>query len=194
MRKLVNIILAAGEASRMGAPKQLLSFKGKTLVEKIVELTTALPNSSTIVVTGAYKKEVEQKLINYPINCIYNPSWPEGMGSSISAGVHLAEHENPEGILIILADQVAIQPSHLMNLIQTFYLKNGQFCICSFYNQVKGVPAIFPKHWFELLKKFKGDQGAKKLFNERPEEVYALALDEAAIDIDTPKDWEDFIG
>jgi len=40
----------------------------------------------------------------------------------------------------------------------------------------------------------KGDRGARKLFQEKAEQVYSLPLNEAATDIDTPKDWEDFIG
>jgi CTP:molybdopterin cytidylyltransferase MocA len=46
----------------------------------------------------------------------------------------------------------------------------------------------------KLLKNLKGDRGARKLFQEKAEQVYSLPLNEAATDIDTPKDWEDFIG
>lgn len=191
---LVNIILAAGKASRMGVPKQLLPYKGKTVIEKMVELTTSLPNTHTVVVTGAYQKEIEAKLLNYSVNCIYNSNWQNGMGSSIAVGVHAAEKKNPDGIIILLADQLAIQKIHLTSLIETFYQKNGQYCICSFYKKIKGVPAVFPPHWLDILKQFKGDQGARNLFHERSNEVFTLPLDEAAIDIDTPKDWEDFIG
>jgi molybdenum cofactor cytidylyltransferase len=194
MGNLVIIILAAGSASRMGAPKQLLPWKGKTVIENMVELTTALPNTKTLVVTGAYNEEVEEKLVHYPINCIYNSNWKEGMGSSISVGVQQAEMEKPEGIMVILADQLAIQQSHLMDLIQTFYQKKCQYCVSSFYSSINGVPAIFPKKWYGNLKNLKGDRGARKLFQEKAEQVYSLPLNEAATDIDTPKDWEDFIG
>ena len=193
MGNLVSIILAAGKASRMGAPKQLLPYGGKTVIEKMVELTTTLPNTRTLVVTGAYQKEVEVKLLSYPVGVIYNSNWQTGMGSSIAAGVNAAEKENPDGVIIILADQLAIQKEHLMGLIETFYQKNEQYCVCSFYKKIKGVPALFPKHWFGFLKNLRGDQGARKLLNERSEDALALPLAEAAIDIDTPKDWQDFI-
>lgn len=194
MGNLVIIILAAGKASRMGFAKQLLPWKGKTVIENRVELTTSLPHTSTIVVTGAYHKEIEEKLLNYPIQCIYNSNWQEGMGSSISVGAELAMKVNPDGIMVVLADQVAIQRNHLLDLIQTFYQKNSKYCISSFYNNIMGVPAIFPKEWYASLKNLKGDQGARKLFHKRAEEVLSIPLHEAATDIDTPKDWEDFIG
>lgn len=194
MGNLVIIILAAGKASRMGFAKQLLPWKGKTVIENRVELTTSLPHTSTIVVTGAYHKKIEEKLRNYPIQCIYNSNWQEGMGSSISVGAQAAMKENPDGIMVVLADQVAIQRHHLLDLIHAYHQKNGEYCICSFYNNIIGVPAIFPKEWYESLKNLKGDQGARKLFYKRPEEVLSLTLHEAATDIDTPKDWEDFIG
>lgn len=194
MGKLVIIMLAAGKASRMGAPKQLLSWRGKTVIENRADLITSLPNIKTIVVTGAYNIQVEEKLKNYPIKCIHNPNWQAGMGTSIAVAVKAAIQENPNGIMVMLCDQLALQKQHLIDLIQLFNQHKGQSCICSFYNNIHGVPAIFPPNWFHLLMNLNGNSGARKLFSDSAQEFIAFPLDEAAIDIDTPEDWENFIG
>ncbi|MDR0793375.1 MAG: NTP transferase domain-containing protein, partial [Chitinophagaceae bacterium] len=50
------IILAAGNSSRLGTPKQLLSFEGKSLLKRITG--EALAGHPVTVVLGAYHEMV----------------------------------------------------------------------------------------------------------------------------------------
>ncbi|RYZ77260.1 MAG: nucleotidyltransferase family protein, partial [Proteobacteria bacterium] len=47
------IVLAAGNSSRLGRPKQLLDFKGTTLLQNTVDIALRVPGSVVILVTGA---------------------------------------------------------------------------------------------------------------------------------------------
>src|SRR6266480_6884965 len=112
---IAAIILAAGESSRLGQPKQLIQFRGKTLVRHMVDAASEADCRPVLVVLGNSKRtshlhsqgspkggasEHEIDLIE-AISCelkktgatiIANPNWKRGIGTSIRAGVqHLIE-------------------------------------------------------------------------------------------------------
>ena len=53
MGKIRSIILAAGESKRMGFPKMLLKFNGKTMIEKVLDNVAESDSDSILVVLGA---------------------------------------------------------------------------------------------------------------------------------------------
>ncbi len=83
------IILAAGGSTRLGAPKQLLEYGGKTLIRRAAETALATPFRPVIVVLGAEAARVKDELAGLDVLIIENPAWPSGMGSSIRAGMAL---------------------------------------------------------------------------------------------------------
>ena len=56
------IVLAAGESSRMGQPKQLLRWQGEPLVTRAARIALESGASETVVVTGAVGEQVEAAL------------------------------------------------------------------------------------------------------------------------------------
>ena len=58
------IILAAGNSSRLGEPKQLLRFKGKSLIRNVTEAALAVQPDNVVVVTGATEALVSLELKN----------------------------------------------------------------------------------------------------------------------------------
>ena len=52
MGKIGALILAAGESSRLGQPKQLIQFRGKSLMRRIVDAAKKARCSSIAVVVG----------------------------------------------------------------------------------------------------------------------------------------------
>jgi molybdenum cofactor cytidylyltransferase len=72
------IILAAGESSRLGQPKQNLMFKGQTLLQHAVDSALQSNCEHVIVVLGANADKIK------PIRAtttLYNKDWKEGMAS-----------------------------------------------------------------------------------------------------------------
>ena len=59
---------------------------------------------------------------------------------------------------------------------------------------IVGVPALFSNSLFSELINLEGDKGAKNLMRKYQDEVLAIPIPEAAIDIDTPDDYEKLLG
>ena len=83
---VAGVVLAAGDSSRMGRPKQLLPYRGTVLVQVAVATALASQLDPVVVVTGAYAAEVEAALDPGEATVIRNPDYRRGNMSSL----HLA--------------------------------------------------------------------------------------------------------
>jgi molybdenum cofactor cytidylyltransferase len=81
------IILAAGLSSRLGWFKPLVSLGGETLVERAISLFRAAGLAEILVVVGHRAQELYPILRKAGVRIIENVRFPDGMFSSVSAGV-----------------------------------------------------------------------------------------------------------
>ena len=113
------IILAAGDSSRMGFPKQLAEYKGKTILETVVE-TVSNNIENTIVVLGHENETLTEKIDFKDSTILINESWEEGIISSIRTGLfYLSSDKNIEEALIFMGDQPAINSEVIEKLLLT---------------------------------------------------------------------------
>lgn len=188
------IILAAGNSSRMGKPKQLLDFKGKTLLQTVIDEALKTDCSSITVILGANAEEVLVKHQNNQVNFVINKSWENGMASGIVAGLSslIEKNDKTESIIIAVADQVFIKMSTFNNLIEK-HIKTGKNIIASSYAETMGTPVLFGKVYFDALLSLKGTEGAKKLLKQYPLDVETVVFEGGEIDIDTENDYNNLI-
>ena len=185
--KISILILAAGNSSRLGQPKQLVEFEGQTLIERITHTALSV-SEEVLVVLGANIELIKPKLEAFldRINVIENPNWQAGMGTSISLGVDNLALKS-EAILILLVDQPLISQVLLQNMMQTFADKKMPIVACEYGNQL-GVPILFDKSFFSALKRLKGEQGAKLFLKNYSDKIVPIEFKEGLFDIDTPED------
>jgi molybdenum cofactor cytidylyltransferase len=188
------IILAAGASSRLGKPKQLLTYQHKTLIKNILDAALQCRNSITIVVTGAVKDEVEQELKNTQVVLCYNDQWQSGMSSSIRAGVSKMKVLQPqvEACILTVCDQPYISANVLMRLIEK-HEAGGHNIVASSYADTVGTPALFSRDHFDELLNLQGEEGAKKLLKKYGADVSLVQFDRGEIDIDTVEDYSKLI-
>lgn len=191
MKNVGLIILAAGKASRMGKPKQLLIYQGSSLISHAVKIGLNSICKSVVVVLGAYAEQIKLEINKLAVQIVENPDWETGMASSIRAGVAAIKESNSnlDAVIIALADQPLISEAVFDRLIQS-YQQTGNRIIASAYDDIVGVPALFDRALFQKLMLLEGDKGAKALMRKYQDEVLAIEIPEAAIDIDTPDDYE----
>jgi molybdenum cofactor cytidylyltransferase len=187
--KLSILILAAGNSSRLGSPKQLIEFEGKTLIERTSEIALSVSEEILIVLGGNAELilPIIERFEN-TIPTVFNPNWQEGMGTSIRLGVEKLE-EKSDFILILLSDQPFISKVLLQNMLQTYANSQNPIIACV-YNNTLGVPMLFDKSVFSELLKLSGDKGAKSFLHLYENKITTIEFPEGIIDIDTFEDVE----
>lgn len=176
------IILAAGASSRLGEPKQLLVFRGETLLARMVRIALGSKANPVVVVTGAHAEECASAIMGQPVRLIYNPAWQEGIASSIRAGV-ASLSEEVGGLVILLCDQPAVSAS----LIDALITSKKDIAACG-YGETKGPPVYFKKMFFNELLSLQGDKGAKVILENHGGDVEIIPFPEGEWDVDFPDD------
>lgn len=187
------IILAAGNSSRLGRPKQLLVFKGKTLIEWTIEAALATNFKPVVVVLGAFADQVKEK-IPLTVAHLINDNWSDGMASSIAAGLAEILKHSPdlENLIITVSDQAYINAT-ILSALQQKHISTKKGIIASSYAKTTGTPALFNKRYFSQLLSLTGNNGAKSMLKLHDNDVETVAFAQGNIDIDTETDYHNLI-
>ncbi len=192
------VVLAAGGASRMGSPKQLLEIDGEALVERAARLALASGASEALVITGAYGEQVQAALAAVQaeagprLRLVHNPAWESGQASSIHAAVG-ALADGCQAALFFPVDQPNLPVALLRRLWQPWRAGSDRVAT-GVDGAVRGAPAIFDRRYFSEMLALRGDQGARPLLRIAASEVATIATDAVALaDVDTPDDWETLV-
>jgi molybdenum cofactor cytidylyltransferase len=194
--KIAILILGAGGSSRLEQPKQLLEYKGKTLIENSIDTALETHLGPVYVILGSHGQEIALRLKKYKreIRIIQNQNWEQGVSSSIRLGLKEIEKEEPGiyGIIITLVDQPLINLSHLVNMIRSHF-SFGKKIIASGYGGSFGVPAFFHRKMFPYVEKLEGDQGAKSIISKLKLDVHIMPNPDAELDIDSEEDYKNLL-
>ena len=188
------VVLAAGMSSRLGSPKQLLTYHGKSLIQHAINIALQTTMRPVIAVVGSNSIAARKEIENMNVEIIENKEWEEGIASSIRCGLgHVQKmNNNVDGIIFMVCDQPFIS-TKLLDTLLTEQNKTGLPIVASSYGNTIGVPALFHKIFFKELMELKGDTGARKLIRQHEGRVTSVAFAEGIIDIDTKKDYEGLI-
>lgn len=192
MKQVGNIgvvILAAGGSTRLGRPKQLVRFKGKPLLQHVIDAVVELGCNPNVLVLGGNHEQVQDKIDPKGCKVALNPHWRNGIASSMQVGFEqiLSNERKIDHIMFVLSDQPFLEVSQLKRLVKT-HLSGKRMATYSEYDGVFGVPAIFSQAAFPFLKTLKGDQGAKKLTSMKGFEFETEPFEKGLFDIDTEED------
>jgi molybdenum cofactor cytidylyltransferase len=177
------LITAAGASERLGQAKQLVKYKGKSLIQNAVDAACSLDPNEVIVVTGANAEKVKDAVQNPPVRWIYNQHWSTGMGGSIALGAASIDPQSL-GVLILLCDQWRVQTQDLNTLAEK-WRSDTEHIVCASAEGVNMPPVIFPASCFDQLRKLENDQGARSLLVAEAELVKTVLINNAAFDLNT---------
>jgi molybdenum cofactor cytidylyltransferase len=188
------VILAAGSSTRLGQPKQLLIFKGSSLIKRVAKIALDV-SGKVVVVTGHHSEKVKAELLGLPLIIIQNDFFQEGIASSIRVGVGtlIENFKSLSGVIFLVCDQPYLSQTVLTELIRSAD-ETDKKIISSAYGGTTGIPVLFDKSFFDRLLLLKGDIGAKKLIQENLADVATIDFPGGSIDIDTMQDYKSVIG
>ncbi|UXI68455.1 nucleotidyltransferase family protein [Tahibacter amnicola] len=179
------VVLAAGRSRRLGRPKQLVRWRGESLVRRACRLALAVQPDDAVLVVGHLADAIVREVADLPVRPVRAVHWEEGMGSSLREGVQ-ALHEGCTGVVILLCDQYALPVTHVCDLVETWH-RSPLRAVASRYGDCIGVPAVLPRSWLENAG-LSGERGARFLLQERMDQVTPIVCEELANDLDVPED------
>jgi molybdenum cofactor cytidylyltransferase len=186
---IVAVILSAGESSRMGRPKALLTIDGETFLERIVTALKQTEVGKIIVVIGHNAEEMKEKIDHLPVEILVNHQYKLGQLASLHVAIrHLISDQSCDGILVHLVDHPYIDGTLVDVMIRQFY-DSKKLIVVPRYQGKRGHPVILSRRLFTELLDAPMEQGAKAVVNAHAADTLEIdAADEGVtIDIDTPE-------
>jgi molybdenum cofactor cytidylyltransferase len=184
------LLLAAGASRRLGAPKQLLAYKGESLLRRAARTALASLCRPVIVVLGAHRESVESEIADLPLEIVFNEEWAMGMGASIRAGMeYLTARADTRAVVVMLCDQPRVEARIINELVAAYRVTNAPL-VTAKYDGTHGVPALFDQRLYPALLALTGSQGAKSLILAHSAHLSEVPAPEAALDVDTLADYE----
>lgn len=186
---IAGVVLAAGASSRLGRPKQLLSFRGRPLLEHTLAFVAELGLDEVVVVLGGSAEAILERIVLHGARPVINPDYAAGQSTSLKAGLAAVE-ERADAVIFLLGDQPLLPPEVVPALIERYQAGDAAIVVPS-YGGTRGNPVLFDRLVFPLLHGLEGDQGARPILRARADLVREAPVDAAAppADIDT---WEDY--
>jgi molybdenum cofactor cytidylyltransferase len=184
------VILAAGEASRYGSPKQLLAIDGMPMVRRIAGNALSAGLQPVMVVVGSGAERVVDCLDQLDVHVVHNLHWASGMGGSIAAGARalMMQADQLQSVMVMLADQPAIRVVDLERMLARHAQSPERILACQ-HEARFSPPCIFPWRYASELASLDPANGAHVLLAKHAALVDGFDLPVAFCDIDTPADY-----
>jgi molybdenum cofactor cytidylyltransferase len=179
-RPLAVAILAAGESRRMGTPKALLDYGGKTFAEHLLEVTKHPRVGLTRVVLGAGAEVIRERLTLSAEIVVLNPDWPKGQLSSIHAAIRSLPPKDTDGIIVCPVDHPLVSAGLVAQLIDTFDSSGNSIVLPAFRGK-RGHPVIFRASLYQELLDASLDVGARQVVWAHAPEVVEVAAEEEGV-------------
>jgi molybdenum cofactor cytidylyltransferase len=182
---IAGLILAAGESSRMGAPKATLTYRGRTFLELIVQTLREAGLERIVVVLGHQAEDIQQQIKIGPAQVVVNPDYRSGQTSSLQAGLRALIAEDLEAALLCLVDHPAVAAETVRRIVATFG-QCGAPVVIPTYQARRGHPVLIGRQVFNELLQLACDAGADSVVRRyRPATQFVEVEDEGIVmDVD----------
>src|SRR4051812_17218165 len=158
---LAAVILSGGESRRMGSPKALIQYQGRTFLEHLLDVARHPKISPIIVVLGPHADPIRAQVSLDGTVVVVNQDWEKGQLSSIQAAVsHLIVKNESDGFVLFLVDHPFVSAELVEKLIAEFY-RSGKPIIVPVFDGKRGHPVIFARRLYDELLAAPLDKGAR---------------------------------
>ena len=184
---VTGLVLAAGDSRRVGEPKQLLAYRGSTLLDATLSTAGACGFDQLLVTLDAASEQVRSSVNLGAAEVVENPEYSTGCSSSICAALRVVD-DRADGLVLLLGDQPGINPEDVTRLVAD---ADAPIAVCRYRNSL-GHPMWFRREMFAELSQLHGDKAVWKLVHSGRYDVLEVpVLGVVPVDIDT---WQDYEG
>lgn len=185
MGEIWAIILAAGESKRMGFPKMLLPFQGRTMVENVIASVTGSKVDKIMVVLGAEKDYIVKLIGKLPVRYCYNENYKKGMLSSVNCGFRNIPSDF-QAVLVFQGDQPLINQTSI-NIVIDSYMASEKGLVIPVYEGKRGHPLLIDRKYLDEIEKLSPARGLRSLAEKFCDDVLEVDTNDPGIirDFDT---------
>jgi len=190
-RRITAVVLAAGQSSRMGRPKQLLPWAETTVLGQTISNLQRSLVDEIVVISGFQAQEISQVSAQFGVSTFVNEDFEiGGMISSVQTALNNIP-ANREAILIMLADQPMVDTGTLDTLVEAWLRNQGEL-IAPVYGNRRGNPVIVGRRYFDELLSLPRGSAPRELLRKREEDLALIEVETNAIlqDLDRIEDYE----
>ncbi|WP_435126901.1 nucleotidyltransferase family protein [Halobaculum sp. D14] len=195
--RLVGLVTAAGESTRMGGfPKPLLTVDGQRFVERLVETYRAAGVDDVVVVVGHEAEEVVARADLSAATVVRNDDYESGMLSSVTAGVRAARAADADGLFLSPVDYPLIPVGVVERLREAFAGEHADADVVHpTVDGGRGHPPLFAASTFDALLDAPADEGARAVVYADDTDTRDVPVGDERIfvDIDTPSEYWDAV-
>lgn len=187
--KLAAILLAAGQARRMGGPKLEARKDGRSVFEHTLCVLLTAPVEIVVAVIGTALDPSRVEGLSDPrVRAVVNPAPETGLSGSLKLGLGRID-PSCAGIFIVLADMPGVGLSTYLALADAFESLEGRRPIAPCFDGRRGHPVLLPAQWaVQTVDKLSGDQGFAALLAEADLALVGTGDAGVITDLDTPGD------
>jgi molybdenum cofactor cytidylyltransferase len=183
---VVGLVLGAGGSRRLGRPKQLLPYRGGTLLGHVVGVARACRFDQLVVAIGGGAGEVREQVDLSGADVVVNGAYGEGCSSSIAAALGTVD-ERCDVMVLMLGDQPGVTAGTVAELLAG--RGGAPLAVCR-YEDGRGHPIAFARSVFAELANLHGDKGVWRLLDRRSADVREVAVPgPIPRDVDTVEDY-----
>ncbi len=188
-RRVIAVILAAGESTRMGQPKLLLPWGETTVLGHTIHNLQQSAVFDILVITGANTKAVARVAHAAGVATLFNPDYASGeMLSSLQAALrHLPAHI--DAVLVMLADQPLVESFTIDQLLTAFWQGRGEI-IAPQFGARRGNPVLIGRRHFDELLSLPPGAAPRDLLKRHPVYLLPVESESVLLDIDDPQDYD----
>lgn len=181
------LVLAAGSSRRLGQPKQLLPFRGATLLDATISTVRSFDFTQTLVTIGGAAPEVQDTVDLSAVQVVDSLHHTDGCSSSIVSALEMID-PNVDGFMLFLGDQPDVSPVVVDALLGA--ASTGVEIAVVDYTDGTGHPFWFARSVFGPLSELHGDKAVWKLLESGRFDTARVPVDATIpLDVDT---WEDY--
>lgn len=187
---LAAVLLAGGESTRMGAPKPLLEWDGRTLIEYQLAQLQRLPADRIVVVLGARADEVRPFVHKAGALAVINELYTEGRASSVRVGA-AALNEETETVIVLNVDQP--RPYAVIKRLVYEHQRAKNLITVAAHHGERGHPLVVSGALLPELREVReATQGLRAVLQRHEAEVVEVEFETPAVllDMNRPEEYE----
>ena len=187
---IAGLILAAGESSRMGTDKALLTYNGRTFFENIIATLREAGLKQVVGVLGHHAEEIRRAVKPNATEVVINVDYRLGQTSSLQAGLRALDQPNVSAVVLCLVDHPAVSAEVIKRLVYAFRKSNAPAMIPTYQGQ-RGHPVLISRALFPELINLNSSQGANTVIRKYRESTKFVEFDDPGIlvDVDDPQSY-----